>query len=257
MGMKRIRNTAVLLLLVMLSVIFVPGRAEAAEASSGVYVYDDAELFSAGERQRLAEYLKKCGQKAGVGIYVLTSDDSDSGATDRYLEDFYDAGYESGEIEKDAVLMHIDMQERYVNIQAYGKAQEKITDSTGDRIIDACFDDLRQGNYYGASVTFADKTDYYMNYVPVYLRAWVHLVAALAVGGISVGVMVGGSGGRMTANAGTYMDGARSGIRARRDEYIRTSVTKRKKPKVESSKGSGGGHVSSGGHSHSSSGRHF
>ena len=42
--------------------------------------------------------------------------DSDSGATDRYLEDFYDAGYESGEIEKDAVLMHIDMQERYVNI---------------------------------------------------------------------------------------------------------------------------------------------
>ena len=94
--MRRIRNITVLLLCVMLALLFVPGRAEASEAREGVYVYDGAELFSHTERQRLAEYLEKCGQKAGIGIYVLTSDNSESGASDRYLEDFYDSGYDSG-----------------------------------------------------------------------------------------------------------------------------------------------------------------
>ena len=94
--------------------------------------------------------------------------------------------------------------------------------------------------------------------MPIYLRAWVQLIAALIIGGIAVSVMAVKSGGVMTVNADTYLDSRYSGIRARRDDYIRTSVTKRKKPKPSEGGGSsGGGQVSSGGHSHSSRGRSF
>ena len=97
-----------------------------------------------------------------------------------------------------------------------------------------------------------------MNYVPIYLRAWVQLVVALVIGGIVVGGMAASNGGTMTVNANTYLDERYSGIRARRDDYIRTSVTKRRKPQETRSSGGGGGsHHSSGGHSHSSAGRHF
>ena len=151
------------------------------------------------------------------------------------------------------------MEERYINVQAFGKAEKKIPDAAGEKIIDAMYNDLRAGRYYEACKIYAEKVQYYMDYVPFYLSIWFQLLAALAVGGISVGAMVSGSGGKVTTNAGTYADRAHMGIRARRDDYIRTSVTKRKKP--ESSGGSSGGgsshHSSSGGHSHSSAGRHF
>ncbi len=228
----------------------------AVPAREGVYVYDEAELLTVSERNSLGDYLEKQGEKAGCGIYVVTVSDTGMGAGDRYLEDFYDYGYDTGQIDVDAVLICVDMKNRYVNVQAYGKAEKKIPDATGEKIIDALFDELRAGDYYRAFRIFADRAEHYMNYVPIYLRAWVQLVAALVIGGIVVGLMASNSGGTMTVNAGTYLDGRYSGIRARRDDYIRTSITKRKKPQQNSS-GGGGGHTSSGGHSHSSAGRHF
>lgn len=236
-------------------VLRAPVTTGAAYATEGVYVYDDAELFSYTERTMLQEYLEKIGNKENIGIYVLTSDDSGNGTSDFYLESFYDAGFNTDGIRHDAVLMHIDMEERYVNIQAYGAAEDKISDATGERIIDALWDDLHYGKYYDACITFADEVQHYMNYVPVYLRTLPQLLVAMAIGAIAVGIMVAGSGGKMTVNGNTYLDRGASGVKASRDEYIRTSVTKRKKP--ESSSGSSSRHVSSGGHSHSSSGRHF
>lgn len=239
-------------------VLAVPHIIKAVTPSSGVHVYDDAELFSQEETYSLEEYLKQTGEKAGVGIYVLTSDNSGNGTSDKYSEDFYDAGCDNKTIEIDAVILHIDMEERYVNIQAYGTAERKITDTIGDQILDYIVTDLTKGRYFRACKTFADKTEYYMNNVPFYLKAWFHLIIALIVGGISVSVMASASGGKMTANASTYMNRAYTGIRARRDEYVRTSVTRRRKPESNGGGSSrGGGHVSSGGHSHSSAGRHF
>ena len=228
----------------------------AVPAKAGVYIYDEAGLLTDSEESQLAGYLQQKRHEAGCGIYVVTVSDTGYGAGDRYLEDFYDLGYDTGQIDTDAVLICIDMKNRYVNVQAYGKAEAKIPDATGEKIIDALFDELQDGDYYRAFRIFAERTEHYMNYVPIYLRAWVQLIAAFVVGGIVVGTMAANSGGTMTVNAGTYLDERYSGIRARRDDYIRTSITKRRKPQ-ESSGGGGGGHTSSGGHSHSSAGRHF
>lgn len=232
---------------------------QAATAEKGVYLYDGADLYDSDEEEEIQEYLEKQSQKAGMGIYVLTSDDSGYGATDRYIEDFYDEGYDSGEIDKDAVLMHIDMEERYVNIQPYGAAESKIPDATGEIIIDYIFNELKAGDYEGAAKQYAERAEHYLNYVPVYATAGFQLIASLIVGAIAVAIMAASSGGKMTAGAAKYQDARQSGIRARRDDYIRTSVTKRRKPESNGGGGrsSGGSHRSSGGHSHSSAGRHF
>lgn len=227
-------------------------------AVKGVYLYDDAGLLDDDQRERLSEHLKKCGQETGCGIYAVTSSEPGGRTGDRYLEDFYDNGFDTGQIDTDAVLIYLDMENRYVNVQAYGKAQNRITDGVCDKIIDAIYDDLKAGYYYNVIEVYADEAVDYLNYVPIYLRAWVQLIAALIIGGIAVSAMAVKSGGVMTVNADTYLDSRYSGIRARRDDYIRTSVTKRKKPKPSEGGGSsGGGHVSSGGHSHSSGGRNF
>lgn len=255
---RRARLWTVLLILAAALLTLPEGLAQGASPRAGVYVYDEAGLFSSSERDSLAERLEKRGEEAGCGIYVLTSDDSGNGTSDRYLEDFYDAGYESGAINPDAVLIHIDMQEHYVNIQAYGEAEKKIPDAVGEKILDAIWDDLHYGNYYEACMTYADRAEYYMNYVPFYLRAWVQLAVSLVIGAVAVAVMAANSGGRETVGANTYLDQRCSGVKARRDDYIRTSVTKRKKPETSSGgRSGGGGHTSSGGHSHSSAGRHF
>lgn len=230
---------------------------EVIPAVKGVYVYDDAGLLTGTEEGSLSQHLKTRGQEAGCGIYVVTTSEPGGRTGDRYLEDFYDHGFDTGQIDTDAVLLYVDMKERYVNVQAYGRAQDKIPDTACDAIIDAIFDDLHYGDYYDAFRGFADKAEYYMNYVPVYLRVWVQLLAALVIGGICVGVMAANSGGTMTVSANTYLDQRYSGIRARRDDYIRTSVKRRKKPQQSSGGGSGGSHRSSGGHSHSSAGRKF
>jgi len=246
-------------LFIIFSLLVVPNIIKGAviPARSGVYVYDDAGLLSDAQKDSLSERLKERGKEAGCGLYVVTCNEPGGRTGDQYLEDFYDNGYDTGQIDVDAVLIYVDMKNRYVNVQAYGKTQEKISDRICDKIIDALYDDLHYGDYYSAFLTYADKVEDYMNYVPIYLRAWVQLLAALVIGGASVAGMAASSGGRMTVNADTYLDSRYSGIRAKRDEYVRTSVTKRKKPEVSSGGGGGGGHVSSGGHSHSSGGRNF
>lgn len=255
------KKRSMLFTLLFVLVCMLPGMAVYADgvvpAKKGVYVYDDAGLLTEAQQASLTELVKERGQEAGCGIYVVTTSQAGGRTGDRYLEDFYDQGFDTGQIDVDAVLLFLDMEDRYVNVQAYGKAQDQIPDRVCDKIIDAMYDDLHYGNYYNAFCTFADQAEHYMNYVPIYLRAWVQLLAAFVIGGIAVGAMAAHSGGTMTVNAGTYLDQRYSGIRARRDDYVRTTVTRRKKPQESSGGGGGGGHTSSGGHSHSSGGRHF
>ncbi len=90
------------------------------------------------------------------------------------------------------------------------------------------------------------------------------LLAAVIIGVIAVAVMASRSGGSVTINNRTYLDEGNSGVTARRDDYIRTSVTKVKRPQNNTNqnsggnrsfRSSGGGGVSSGGRSHSGGGR--
>lgn len=246
------------MLLAVFCIISAPLGAKAANARDGVYLYDEADLISREQAKEVEQYLRAKGDECGYGIYIVTINEGGYGASDRYLEDFYDDGYDRNTIDRDCVLMLLDMEERYVNIQAYGEAEQWISDSTGDDIIDDIYSDLRNGDYYACFKKYADSVvsyvEYWQNYVPVYKRALPQLAVSLVIAAIAVGIMSSTTNSRAMVGAEKYENGAVTGIRAKKDEYIRTSVTKVKKP--EPSK-SGGGHSSSGGHSHSSAGRHF
>lgn len=85
----------------------------------------------------------------------------------------------------------------------------------------------------------------------IFFTWWFQLIAAIAVGGIAVSIMLYHAGGKVTVNGSTYMDQRTSDVIDQYDTYIRTTVTRERKPSDKDS-GSDGG-VTKGGTSYSGS----
>jgi uncharacterized protein len=81
---------------------------------------------------------------------------------------------------------------------------------------------------------------------------WFQLAASLVLAAVVVGLMVYRSGGRVTVNRLTYENEGTSGVLEKQDQFLHTTVTRRKIERNRGGRGSGGG-VSGGGHSHSGS----
>lgn len=114
-----------------------------------------------------------------------------------------------------------------------------------------------KSGYYDSSASTSNSVD------SVLTNGWFQLLISLIVGGIAVGIMAYNAGGRMTTGGNTYMDSNQSGLIGRSDNYIRTSVTRIRRPTQNNngrggfSAGGFGGGISSGGSSHSSGGGKF
>lgn len=228
------------------------------------HIFDDEGYFSDVEISTLEDKLAAYESSAGIDIIVITAGELGGKSTKRYLEDYSDILYDSRSASFDAVFMLYgrDSQSRYCEIQGYGKAETYINDYRIEKMLDEVIPYLADGKLTEGSLLFAERSAEYMNRHPVrdkiYAQPWVQFIAALIIGAAAVGIMAASSGGRMTVNNQTYLDGFHSGITARRDQYIRTSVTKRRRPQQQSSGGGGGGGGrSSGGRSHSGGGRRF
>ncbi len=135
---------------------------------------------------------------------------------------------------------------------------------------DSYYDDSGNGyndSAYNNSVNNNGEKD------SIFYNTTFQIVLALIIGAIAVGTMAANSGGRVTVHNRTYLDERHSGIVAKRDDFIRTTTTRVKRPTDNDNNGrsggggirsfggggrsSGGGGVSSGGHSHSGGGRSF
>ncbi len=266
------------LLLVMAAVISAATvhayASEQENTQSNQHVYDKAGVLSTSEQKDLEQMCIDYGTEAGIDILVLTHDDRKAPDAEIYIEDFEDrlpAG--------DRVYLIIDLYNRDIAIQGYGKAETYIHSKRGDAIIRDISPDLSDGNYYDACLTYIKRSAAYMiddselnydhNYtgssssakaIQLLTNVWFQLLAAVIIGVVTVSVMAYHSGGRMTAGSSNYLQQNDSGLIGRRDDYIRTQVTRVRKPKNENS-GSGGGFnsggfrggTSSGGRSHSSS----
>lgn len=266
----------------------------AAAAETLQYVYDNDNLLTADEQEALRELCQTKGEEAGIDIILLTERLSSSSAEKIYMEEFYDAYYDAGLLKTDTAMMLINMELRNVYIQGYGKCEFYINNDRIEYILDDIVPYLSDADYYNALELFIDEVVYYMgqdkgvsfeyeegqdygeayggesDYYEVSLTPAQAIrsvpfgliaLISLAIGGISLAVMASGSGGKVTINNRSYLDNAHSGLTASRDDYIRTTVTKRRKPQETSSSGgprsSGGGGISSGGHSHSGGSRGF
>lgn len=208
---------------------------------------------------------------------------------------------------ENASLMLINMEDRIVTIQGYGDCEFWLNNDRIEYMLDWVYEDLIREDYYAAAESFAEQTAYYMsqdegvsteyeegqdygesyggesNYYTETLQeqytAWeyvgerldgkVFVSVLMAIGGslIACACIIAKKGTKVTVNRDTYADQINSGITASRDDYLRTTVTKIRRPKESSGgsggrshsggRSSGGGGRSSGGRSHSGGSRRF
>jgi uncharacterized protein len=269
----------------ILSLLLLPVRnAEASETSvTFPHINDNAGLLSTNDLADLEEMCINYGVDAGIDIFILTHNDSSAVDGEVYIEDFYDNNLYGSYT--DSVILLVDMYNRDVVLEAYGNAEDHIPSSRGDVIIDEITPYLTDAEYTTAFELFIKDSASYMsqkaipnnsgNYTTqdeygnyansntyssssepsILTNIWLQLGVALAIGAITVGIMAYNAGGRMTAGGNTYIDQSHSGLIGRRDDYIRTTVTRVRKPQNNNNNSGGGfsGGFSAGGHSHSTS----
>lgn len=235
---------------------FLPDAKVLAE-STYPFVEDDADLLTDSEEKALSEKIEAIRKKYNADVVILTADDLGWRYTTQYIEDYYDTMYAQGKINENATILYIDISDRTLEIQGYGACEEFISPSRGDNIRDAMGDELHYNNFYEGYLIGLNKVSTYLGRNPNFLTwTWLHLLVALIIGTIVTIVMVSHSKGKVTTSSRTYLDQAHSGLTAKRDIYLNTTV---RKVRIESSS-SGGSHSSgrsSGGHSHSTSKGHF
>lgn len=225
-------------------------------------IFDKAGLLNQEEYKELTTLAKQYGAHRETDIIILTTNNEVNGDVMKMTEDFYDEygpGYDKPH--GNAVILTLDMKNREVYLAGFYKAKTYLDDERLDKIRSKITPDLTSGDYALAFQTYMQTVDKYMGYEPgvnpdnPLFNVWVQLGASCIIGGIIVAAMVIRSGGRITINRRTYEDANTSGILDRRDQYIRTTVTKQKIQRQESngSGGGGGGGTTSGGHSHSGS----
>lgn len=288
------------LLMAFVSLIIIsPIVSEASGPETGRFVYDDAGLLTETEVLDLEEMCTTYGTQAGIEVYILTHDDPSAPYVETYIENFEDQ-LPVG----DRVYIALDMEERDVFMEGYGKAETYIHSKRISEIIDKITPDLSDGDYYDAFATYIQMSADYMsddselnydhnytadtpqssnpnasNYDPTWpsesntsdsqlpgflSNIWIQLLIAVIIGASTVAIMAYNSGGRMTVSGYSYMDQNHSGLIGRRDDYIRTTVTRVRKPENNNNAGRGGfnaggfrGGISGGGRSHSSGGGKF
>ena len=241
-------------------------------APSDQKLFDDANLFTDKEKDKLESIITKNEKKGTVDIAIITKYDIGDKTRKEFLEDFYDEygfGYNKEHGDTALILINMDPSDRGVEIQAYGAAEDYIDDDRIEHILDDIVPLLSNREFFKASKLFTKQAAYYMGnpsgyYVEsntlktILIRAAISIVAGIIV----VGIMAYNSSGKVTTTDRTYLDSGTSRLVAHHDTYIRTSTSKVRKPTQQSASGgggrsSGGGGVSRGGHSHSGGGRSF
>ena len=240
-------------------------------ASSPTKIFDYANLFSGREIETLEKEYRQSSDAADIDIILITNDDMEGKTSKRYLEDFYDQVYLDNTINPNAALFLINMQERNLTIQGYGSCETSISDNRIEYMLDDLSPIMKDGNYYEAASLFAKEAEFYdgekntKSYYggktknqPFYLKPWFLAIIGLVIGTISVSVMAANAGGKVTTSSNTYLNSNSPGVIGHQDQFMYTSVTKVKRPKDnDGDRSSGGGGVSSGGHSHSGGSRDF
>ncbi|WP_042478990.1 TPM domain-containing protein [Bacillus ndiopicus] len=234
--------------------------AYAESANQKQYIFDYANLLTANEKKELEEFAKELSADYKTAFIILTVNGTNGNGIEKYMGDFYDneaLGYNKPH--GNTAILSIDIQERDVYLAGFKKAKVYLDSGRLTVIRERLTPSLSKGDYYDAFRYFIKASHEYMGYEPnsILFRWWFQLGVGILVAAIIVGWMAYSSGGKMTTTERDYFDPNGSGITKKQDRYLRTTVTKVKKPSNKSGGGSSGGGTTSGGHSYSGSGGKF
>ncbi|OIJ15294.1 hypothetical protein BKP35_04690 [Anaerobacillus arseniciselenatis] len=253
-------------------------------AASNQLIYDFAELLTNEEVEQLESLASSYGQETEVDIVILTANHTDGKSIEQFMGDFYDEkGLGFDKPHGNTVILTIDMNEREVYVAGFYKGEEYINNYRADLIREEITPYLSEGDFYGAFKNYMDLTKHYLgiepeapsqpnvsppnnqagppnNYNPneenIFLNPIFQFLSSIFMGALVVGIMAYRSSPKKTTNSRTYLDEGRSAVTARRDSFIRKTVSKVRKPKNNNNRsggGFGGGGFTGGGRSHSGS----
>ncbi len=258
MMIKRYTRSFTFLIIFILCLAFLPTTSVMAKEAPVSFVDDGANLFSEEEELKLSVKIQAIQKKYDADVVILTVEDRGPISSTRYVENYIDENCDLGRFKENVTILFIDKLDRYVEIQGYGNCEYFINNDRIDSILDDIEVDLHFDEYFDACTTALHEISYYYGLNPNMLTwTWLHAVVALIIGAIVTIVMVSHSKGKVTTNSRTYLDTAHSGLVAKRDMYVTTTV---RRTRIQSSSSGGsrsGGGRSSGGRSHSGGGRHF
>lgn len=214
-------------------------------ASEDTFVYDDADILTESEENKLNNKLSDLSDEHQAEIVVVTVDSMDDKDIVEYINDVYDGrnfGYGS---ERDGVLLLISMNPRKFDILSNGYAGVAINRGDISDIQDVMENDLASGKYYNAVNKYADECDYYLTtYVKGVPFDFTKSVAFAIVGGLVMGLVVALvlkgqlKSIRRQTRANDYVKSGSMNVTHSREIYLYRKVTSRPK---ETNKSSGSG----------------
>ncbi len=244
-------------------------------------VYDFYGKFSRTELDKLEDWISKKEAESDISIRVFVAE-MDMDEEKYFLEECADALCDNGYAEEDLAIMllNLDFYDRGVCIQGYGLCESRVNDDRIEYILDDIIEYFSDDDYVYGVKLFATEAAYYADSTNFskYFKdnsfegkmkrmPWGLLVLVPAgIAAVGVLCMKGSNGGKMTTNDKTYIQNDASCLTAKKDDYVRTSVSKTYSPRSSGSSGgsrssggrsSGGGGRSSGGRSHSGGSRRF
>lgn len=239
--------TYLLLCLLLLTVLVLPVSAKSGQ------VLDYAVLMSTDEAVSLADHFSDFRNSYGLDIVILTVPNLMNTPIDAFADDFYDNnGY--GE---DGLLFLLDIDSRQWYISTSGRAIDMLSDGELDKIGEKVVPYFSKGQYY-------EGFDHFLDILPGYLdidkeggiNLLLSLFAGAGIAGIALLVM------RSTMNsknpqrsAAAYTVENSYHLRQHLDLFLYSNVSKRAKPKNDSSDSST--HRASSGRTHGGRGGSF
>lgn len=120
---------------------------------------DNADLLTDSEESALLSKLANISSNQQMDIVIVTVNDLDGETPRDYADDFYDFNCYA----EDGVLLLISMENSdwYISTSGYGITA--VTDAGREYMAEQFVDDLGDGDYYDAFVTYADLCDEFIN----------------------------------------------------------------------------------------------
>ena len=257
---------------IIVSLLLVCALLLSATAADRQTVYDDASILTAKEAEDAASLYETIYAECGLLCVLVTG--YDLGAMEADLPQY------AGDA-VDMVLLAVDMQARHFDLYQYngvsGESAFRISAGESDQILDAVLDDMTDGDYASAAMTFGElsKTcfineqsfvpnsggeDYrYTSYdtpkewtLGDFLRALLlPLVIGMALGGVAVAVVYASYSKKERGTAYPLDEYSTLNLTAREDRFVNKTVAVTRIPDPPSSSGGGhGGGVGGGGGAH-------
>lgn len=228
-------------------------------AASPVRLVDEAGILNASEKAELLTLLDEISQRHGMDIVVVTVDSLGGKSARAFADDYYDEnGYG-----KDGILLLIAINSRDYYIATSGYGITALTDWNLSYMENQFIDDLRDGNYADAFRAYAELCDEFVSEAksgeafPLVKSLLISAVIGFIVALIATAIMRAKlKSVRSKASAGDYIKQGSFRVTKSGDRYLYRNVTRRLRPKNDSSGGSST-HRSSSGRSHGGGGGKF